>query len=77
LFDDNSKHGELSDITAAKRFDFLDFIIFDVPGNYLPWQDSSSQLTQLFMQCKLTDKLLFAAGCGMAQLAYFCAMESR
>jgi len=28
-----------SDLTSAKRFDFLDFIIVDVPADVLPWQE--------------------------------------
>ena len=35
------------------------------------------QLTQLFKQCKFTEKLVYAGGCGMAQLAYYCATQSK
>lgn len=65
------------DVNAAKRFDYLDFIVIDVPAYVLPWQERSYQLSQLFKQCKFTNKLVFAAGCGMAQLAYYCATETK
>lgn len=31
----------------------------------------------LFYQCKITNKLILGAGCGLAQMAYYCAMESK
>jgi hypothetical protein len=65
------------DENSAKRFDYLDFVLIDVPGTVLPWQERSKQLTDLFYQCKITNKPVFAAGVGMAQVAYFCSMESR
>lgn len=54
------------DENSAKRFDYLDFVLVDVPGNILPWQEKSKQLTKLFYQCKITNKPIFAAGVGMA-----------
>jgi hypothetical protein len=65
------------DETSAKRFDFLDFVIVDVPGTVLPWMAKSLPLSKLFYQCKITNKPMFFAGAGMAQISYFCAMESK
>lgn len=68
---------QFKDENSAKRFDYLDFVIVDVPGTVLPWMQKSLPLTKLFYQCKITNKPLFCAGAGMAQIAYFCAMESK
>ena len=56
---------KFKDENSAKRFDSLDFVIMDVPGTDLPWTNRSLQLTKLFYQCKLTNKLCLAASCGM------------
>ena len=60
-----------------KRFDLLDFVIIDVPATNLPWQERSNQVTQLFKQCKFTQKPMLALGCGMSQLSFYCAMEGK
>lgn len=41
LFQEPSTSGQYQDINSAKRFDFLDFVITDVPPDDLPWQEKS------------------------------------
>lgn len=38
---DGAVEDDYRDLNSAKRFDQLDFIIIDVPSNYLPWQEKS------------------------------------
>lgn len=62
LFQKTTTRGQYQDINSAKRFDFLDFIIINVPPEDLPWMQKCQQITQLFKQCKYTNKLMIAAG---------------
>ena len=78
IFESTDKtNNDFSDKTAMKRFDLLDFVIIDVPATNLPWQERSNQVTQLFKQCKFTQKPMLALGCGMSQLSFYCAMEGK
>ena len=67
---------KFDDQTSIKRFDQIDFIVADVPANILPWQEKMLQLTQLFKQCKYTEKPILLMGSGIAQLVYYCSTES-
>lgn len=56
---------QFNDKKSLYHFDQLDIVIIDVPANILPWEEKSHKLTQLFKQCKITNKLMLAAGQGM------------
>lgn len=48
LFQPALEKDMFKDENSAKRFDYLDFVLIDVPGTVLPWQQKSRQLTKLF-----------------------------
>jgi len=37
LFSKVKEKDQFGDENSAKRFDYLDFVIFDVPATVLPW----------------------------------------
>jgi len=42
LFQPTLQKDHFKDENSAKRFDYLDFVIIDVPGIVLPWQEKSN-----------------------------------
>ena len=59
-----------------KNFDKLDMIFIDGYEKYLPWKDKGYRLYEFIRLCKITNKILFAAGVGMQFLIYYLATGS-
>lgn len=64
---------------ARKLFDHLDFVLIDGDASLLPWLPRAEKLVTLIRMCKRTNKLLFAASCGMQAFMYLysCAQKVR
>jgi hypothetical protein len=64
---------------AKKLFDHLDFVFIDGDASLLPWFPRAEKLVTLLRMCKRTNKLLFAASCGMQGFMYLysCAQRIR
>ena len=69
-FEGGSEHKNFDNV---KSFDYLDFIIFDLEQNILPWHPKYKDLNLLFKMCKLAEKPTLACGAGMALLVKYCA----
>lgn len=67
------QYTEFVDTAAEKKFDYLDFVFIDGDANLLPWHPKAYKFLILLRMCKRTEKVLFAAGCGMLIQVYLCA----
>ena len=59
-----------------KNFDKLDMVFIDGYEKYLPWKEKGYRLYEFIRLCKITNKILFAAGVGMQFLIYYLATGS-
>lgn len=51
----------------------MDIVFIDGDPNILPWEYAARKIGILFQMCKTVDKPLWASGCGMQMLIFYCA----